>query len=73
MGPVARLDPGASERLVVEDAEVGQALDRAMDEFCGVARSHEMSARLVDRSRPSLEIACRRLEDDGGIGDLGAA
>ena len=70
--PVARLDPGPRERLVVEDPELGQPRDRALDELRPVAgplRRRRTSP--TDRWRASRNRSAR-LEHQRRIRDLGA-
>lgn len=47
-GPIARLDPGPSEALVVEDAELHHPLDGTLDELGSIAGLHEAAPNLVD-------------------------
>jgi len=67
MGAVPRLHPGAGERIVIEDAQLDQTLDDAIDELGAVAHVEEPPANLVDGSRPGLEEARRGREDHGWI------
>ena len=69
--PVARLDPGARERLVIEHPEVTQAGDRAVDELGPVAGTRQPPAHLGDRPRSALQEARCRFQDDIRILDRG--
>ncbi len=47
-GPVARLDPRPGERVVIEHAEFGHALDRAIDQVRPIARGGQSAPHLGD-------------------------
>ena len=61
---VTRRNPGLGEGSVVEDPELDESLDGALDEFAPIACADKPTANFGRRARPRLEEARRRVEDD---------
>ncbi len=70
-GAISRLDPGAAEGLVVEDAELEEAGRRSIDELRAIAGLGQATTDLGDRARACFEEARGGLEDDLRVVDGG--
>lgn len=71
MGTVARADPLAGERLVIENAKVYEPLQRRLDEITSITSRPEPSPNLVRRSGAGFQKPQRRLRDSRNLLDLG--
>src|SRR5918995_124555 len=72
LGAVPRLHPGSCERVIVEIAELGEALHGVRHQVGPIPEPRELSPDLGHGAMTRLEEPCADLEDLGGIVDLGA-
>lgn len=72
-GTIARLDPGAGERLIVEHAELGQSVNRGRDQILAIADPGQSAPDLTHRALPRLEEPERRVEHHCGLVDSAEA
>ena len=61
-GAIARLNPRPRKRLIVEDAELLKATDRAVNQVCSITGSRQPPTDLRNGSCPHFDEPRRRLE-----------